>query len=316
MSSLIGILALGALSLIVMLWPLWQRRADRRLGVGVESDNVAELWEREKDRLVQEQNDLDLALAEGKISAEVHRGERAEVMREAKRALDRLRRARAAEEKLASSSEHKPRIYPYIGAGFASLVLVGTLLLVFQLKGLDIDRVAKQANAPKVQMSDIKKMVSSLEDRVKSGNGSTKDKLMLARSYFVLGQREKSLALYEGIHNEDDKNLPAILALGEIYFNSKSPLEQAKAVEFFDKALLVAPDQAEALWFKSLALVRAKKFSEARVVLAHLMTVAKENPKAQDAIKQLLQELDKNIPASKISKDKKENPQETAGDEK
>ena len=314
MSSIISILALGALSLFVMLWPLWQRRADRGLGVGIESDNVAELWEREKDRLLQEQNDLDMALAEGKISPQVHAEERAQVMNEAKRALERLRRARAREEKMASSADHKPRVYPLVGASFASLILIGTMALILELKGQDVQRAVQKAEAPQVKMSDIQNMVASLEARVEAGEGTLKDKLMLARSYFVLGKRDRSIDLYTAIHKEDEKNLPAMLALGEIYFNSKEKDEQALALSFFEKALVVSPDQAEALWFKSLALVRARKFSEARVVLAHLKSVTKDNRQAQDAVARLLEELDKNIPASKLEYKRNDQPEKRSDD--
>lgn len=302
MSSLIGILALGGFALIAMLWPLWQKRADRGLGVGVENDDVAALWEKEKDRLLLEQVELDSALAEGKISSAVHLEERTLLMSEAERALKRLRQARSREERLASAGEHTPRIYPVAGGIFAVLTLIATMVLVLELKGLDITRQVKQAEAPKIDMAQIRGMVARLEARVQNGESSTKEQLMLARSYFVLGERDKSLALYMSIHENDAQNMETIMALGEIYFGAKAPEEQAKALGFFDKALAIEPAKVEALWFKSLALVRQRKFDDARAVLVRLRDVAKDNKMAQDAIKRLLEELDKNITAPETEK--------------
>lgn len=302
MSSLIGIMALGALSLVIVLMPLWQRRSDRSLGSGIETDDIALQWELEKDRLVKEQHELDLALAEGKLSKEVHEVEREQVVTDAQRALERLRQARKMNEKIASQSRHKPRSYPKYGAALGSLILVATLALTLHLKGQDIQRqVASPKNgAPDIKMADIEKMVASLESRVKSGSGSARDKLMLARSYLVLGRRDEALSEYKKLLDEDEKNIPAMMALGEIYFNSKEKTDWGKALPYFDKALALQPDKPEALWYKSLGLVRERKIEEARVVLVRLQTVSKDNKKAQDAVAQLLAELDKNrAPAAK-----------------
>lgn len=301
MSSLIVIFALGALSLVIVLLPLWQRRADRSLGSGIETDDIALQWEMEKDRLVKEQHDLDLALAEGKLSPEVHKVEREMVVADAQRALERLRLARKMNEKMASAARHKPRAYPKYGAVLGSLILISTFALSFYLDGQDIQRqvAAPKNGEPQIKMADIEKMVASLEARVKAGEGTDRDKLMLARSYLVLGRKPEAIAEYQRLHEADGKNMPAIMALGQIYFNSKNKDDWQKALTYFEKALVVEPDKPEALWYKSLGLVRERKLKEARVVLAHLQEVAKDNKQAQDAVAQLLAELDKNVSDTK-----------------
>ncbi len=295
MSSLIGIIALGALTLFVMLLPLWQRRADRSLGTGLETNDLSTQWENEKDRLVKEQHDLDLALAEGKISEETHAVEREQVVYDAKRALERLRFARSESEKRASKAKHKPKAYPLWGMGFAASIFVATIGLVFHLNGQDVQRQLTQAEAQKAPgQPDIQKMVAALEERVKAGGSSLKEQLMLARSFLVLGRRDESISLYKGIAKANSDNVPALMALGEIHFNSKTPEEQSQALQYFEKALVVEPDKPEALWYKSLALLREKKFDQSRTVLVKLKEIAKDNPKAMEAVTQLLTELDKN----------------------
>lgn len=297
MSSLIGIFALGVLSLVVMLLPLWQRRADRSLGSGIETDDIVVQWEQEKDRLVKEQHDLDVALAEGKIPESVHRVERSQVVSDAKRALERLRQARSRGEKAASAAKHKPRAYPKYGAVLGAIILAATLGLTFYLDSQDIVRqVAQQTKPgePKINMADIEKMVKSLETRVKAGGSSLREQQMLARSYLVLGRRADAIAQYQTIQARDEDNMVALMALGEIYFNSKDKGDWGKALTYFEKALAVQPDKPEALWYKSLGLVRERKLDEARVVLVHLKDVAKDNKQAQEAVTQLLAELDKN----------------------
>lgn len=295
MSALISILALGGLSLFIMLVPLWQRRSDRSLGTGIETNDLSVQWESEKDRLVKEQNDLDVALAEGKISEATHKVEREQVMEDAKRALNKLRQARSMSEKLATSAHHKPRAYPTYGIGFAASILVATAALIIHLNGQDVIRkVSPQEVAANTTMPEIQKMVATLEKRVAEGGSTRREQMMLARSFLVLGRRADSIALYKKITTENKGYVGALMALGEIHFNSKEKHEQSEALTYFNQALDIEPDKPEALWYKSLALIRDRKIDESRKILVRLREVAKDNKKAQDAVKQLLAELDKN----------------------
>ena len=296
MTSWIALLALSVLSLVVMLLPLWFARADRRLGSGVESDDASALWAQEKDRLLREQDDLDVALAEGKIAPETHAAERAAVADDAKRVLSRLRREKdQAEKRAVAEQQHKPQVYAKVGAVFACLIALTTGVLIFELKGLDIHRPQSQADARQVTPADIEKMVASLEKRVLAGEGSEQDRLMLARSYQVLGKQEKSVALYNEILKDAPDNMAALLALGELYFKSGDESEQKRAIGYFDRALALDANKPEALWFKSLSLVRMRDFKQARQLLVHLQKTATDNRQAQEAVARLLQELDKNI---------------------
>ena len=54
-------------------------------------------------------------------------------------------------------------------------------------------------------------------------------------------------------------------------------MSQSQALAFFEKVLVVEPDKPEALWYKSLALIRDRKIDESRIVLARLKDVAKDN---------------------------------------
>ena len=295
MSALISILALGGLSLFIMLVPLWQRRSDRSLGTGIETNDLSVQWESEKDRLVKEQNDLDVALAEGKITEKTHKVEREQVMEDAKRALNKLRQARSMSEKLATRAHHKPRSYPSYGLGFAASILVATAALTFHLNGQDIVRkLSPQETAQNTTTPDIKKMVATLEKRVTEEGGSKQEQLMLARSFLVLGRKADSIELYKKIVAENKGEVSALMALGEIHFNSKEKQDQSEALKYFNQALDAEPDKPEALWYKSLALIRDRKIEESRKILTRLKVVAKDNKKAQDAVTQLLAELDKN----------------------
>ena len=312
MTIWVALIALGALCITLMLWPLWFQNRDEDLGVGIENDETAWLWAQEKERLLQEQKELDAALDEGKISPDLHQTEKAAVAVDAQRALERHRQAKDSAAKAVDQSEHRPKVYPAMGAAFASVIVLATGVLVFELKGLDIHRAQKQAGAPQagqVGMAEIQGMVASLEARVLAGEGSDKDRLMLARSYRVLGKRKKALALYDKISKAEPKNLTVIMALGEMYFNSSEPIEQNKAIGYFDQALAIDANLPEALWFKSLALVRNREFQKARDLLVRLQKAAPDNAQAQEAVARLLQELDKNIK----TRDKEEKEPEKAG---
>ena len=299
MSSWIAIFALCALSLVVVLMPLWSRRADRKLGFGIETNDISKQWEAEKDRLLQEQHDLDLALLEGRISKDAHDDEREQVVKDAERALSRLRDARSIAEKEKERPKRKPRVYHFAGSLLAGFVILATGMVTFYLNGQDVVRqiapkIATKSPDKQPTQADIAKMVEGLEQRVKAGSSSQKEQLMLARSFLVLGRRVDAIELYNKIHTADEKNIQAVMALGELYFTSKDKVEQTQALEFFEKVLALSPDKPEALWYKSLALVRERRLGEARTVLQRLKDVAPDNKQAQAAVSQLLTELDKN----------------------
>jgi cytochrome c-type biogenesis protein CcmH/NrfG len=320
-------LMLCALAALAVLLPLWSRRADVPLGRGSDGDEPEREWQAEKDRLVRELRELDVAQAEGRITAEIHDQQHAALSVEAEQALARLRRARSGSSP--KNSEHTPQQYPgaAVVAAFALFIVSGGVTLI-SARG-DVQRgtsphadgrmllapsssAAGGGNAevvgsqlPRSSVSkelqglplaadgspDVGKMVARLEEKVKSGEPSVDDLMMLGRSYRVLGRDEEAISLLKQAAQRAP-NRATLLAYGEALFRSGGDARLDEAAQVFDHLLSLAPGMPEALWYKSLALVKRHKVNEARGILRDLKGLVVDNAEASRAVGELLAVLD------------------------
>jgi cytochrome c-type biogenesis protein CcmH/NrfG len=297
-----------------VLWPLWSRRADRPLGDGLEADDTAALWQEEKDRLVAQIQALDVSLAEAKISTEEHARERAALSAEAERALAQLRKVRRATT--TADSGHRPRTYPIVGGVLAGLLLLAGGGITIYVGGDVVRRdvsphgqeslpLAAGEPASGQEAPDIGAMVARLEGRVAEGDASADDLLMLARSYRTLGRSDDSISLYQRALEADPDNLEALVSLGVALYGSQNEDKREDAESFFDRALAHQPDLPEALWYKSLLLLRRHEVTEARSMLEHLDALAEGIPEVRLAVRKALAQIaaSEPIPAQEMPDD-------------
>jgi len=303
------------------LYPLLIKASDRRSNHGREVEDSVAMWREEKDRLVGEMVGLDLTYAEKKINQTDYEGERRRVMAEAEAAAEELRRARAR----VPANAKRARTYPVVGGILAGGVVLGTVGLTVLLNSQDIratanphadgripltaeqkaangasDGAAATRNGPvgtamPVDANgapDIGAMVARLEAKVKAGGASVDETLMLARSYRVLGREEESLAMYRQAQAMAPTEKPINLVVASALLRSDKAADNAEAEKLVDKALAEDPAKPEALWLKSIGLIRRHEIQEAKNVLGQLKGLVKENSEAQTAVAGLLAELD------------------------
>ena len=244
-------------------YPLLRVEADKDRGEGQEADGRVAAWKQEKDRLVGNMVALDVAYSEGRISNEDYNEQRSLVMSEAEKAAERLGELRSSSGPNAAVS----RTYPRIALGIASLVIVCGAALSLLINGLDtrtdvnppangqIPLPANSTTGATAAMTpatggtaanpsgapmhadgtpDIGAMVARLEARVKEGNPSVDDLLMLARSYRALNREAESLDLYRKAQAmaPQDEALKLVLASALIRTDSDpSRLEGEKIVD-------------------------------------------------------------------------------------
>ncbi len=300
MTFWLAALLLCILTGLVVFWPLWSRRADQPLGDGLESDDMAALWQEEKDRVVAQIQALDVSLAEGKISTEEHARERAALSAEAEGALAQVRKMRRATS--ATDSGHRPRTYPIVSGALAGLLLLAGGGIMVYVSGDVVrryvsphaerslpptgDETASSPGAP-----DVGAMVARLEARVDEGGASAEDFLMLARSYRTLGRIDESISLYQRTLDADPDNLEALMSLGAALYGSQNEDERRNAENLFDRVLTRQPDLPEALWYKSLLLLRRHEVTEARSMLEYLDALVVDIPEARLAVRKALAQI-------------------------
>lgn len=329
MTGVVVWLILCALAAMVVLLPLWLRSADGPLGRGADTDEPERQWQNEKDRLVGELRDLDRAFAEGRIDRAIHARERAALSADAEFALERLRRARASIA--AADTSHVPRRYP-AAAVLGALLLFGVSgsAVMWSARG-DIVRGASphadgriplpagqavaaapptqaqaQTAAPAVSGAmpmtadgapDIAVMVQRLEARVQGGDPTVEELMMLGRSYRVLGRADEAIAVLRRAAAREPR-ADTLFAYGEVLFRDGGEARLDEAAAVFDRLLAQAPRMPEALWYKSLTLVKRHKVDEARGILRDLKGLVAGNQDATRAVGELLVVLDQVGPAA------------------
>ena len=325
MTTIIATLLLGCLAGAWTLSPLWRVSADCDPGDGLEVEDRVTAWREEKDRLVAEMVSLDLAFAEGRIDQANYEIERNKVMSEAESAADELRKARFGSTPKTSVA----RTYPLVGGLLAGSVVLGTVALTVLLNGNDVrtnsnphadGRVpltAEQAasSVPKTSAGmangaatataaaagppigpdgapDVSAMVAKLEAKVKAGGATLDETMMLARSYRVVGREEESIAIYRQAQSMAPNERPLSLVLASALLRSGKDADRDEAERIVDKALVDEPLKPEALWLKSLGLIRRHEIAPAKEMLAKLKGIVGENTDAKAAVTGLLAELD------------------------
>ena len=138
---------------------------------------------------------------------------------------------------------------------------------------------------------DIQAMVARLEAKVEKPNAPLKDVLMLARSYRVLGKKEESIKLYQRAITLAPNNPMVLLTSGQYMSQSDDKAIQLKGEALFDRLLASRPNFPEAMWLKSLSLVKRHEVAEAKDLLTKLTPLVTNNPQAKKAVAQLLATL-------------------------
>lgn len=326
MTTVIATLLLCAVVLAWTLFPLWVSAFDRDPGDGLEKDDRIAKWSEEKDRLVAEMVALDMAIAERKIDRESYESERARVMAEAESAVEKLRKARTGDPERTTVA----RTYPLVGGALAGVLAIGAIALTVALNGNDLRTDASPHANGQIPLSpeqmaaglpegakpapgmpnphaaagpgsppmgadgapDIGAMVAKLEGKVKAGGASLDEVMMLARSYRVMGREPESLAMYRKASEMAPDEPQLALVLASALLRSDNEGDRTEAERIVDKALDAEPAKPEALWLKSIGLIRRHDIEPAKEILGKLQSIVGENTEARAAVASLLAELD------------------------
>lgn len=279
-------------------------------GDGLQAVDRLSAWRKEKDWLVGELVALDVAFSEQKIDDRDYQLERERVVSEAEHASAELSKARAVR----AAAARPAQIYPRLAAAMAVALVMGAVALMI---GLDRQDIRSNSNPhadgriplPSVASGDsrtnsgslplgpdgtpdVGAMVAKLENRVKAGNASVDDVMMLARSYRVLDRDTESLAMYRQARSMAPGEQAVELVFASALLRTGTDPDRDEATEIVDKVLAGDPAKPEALWLKGLGLIRRHEIQQARDILTRLDGLVGENSAAKKAVVGLLAELD------------------------
>ncbi len=322
------IVILGLVVAVVILYPLWQLSADMPIGDGRKCADNSAMWVDEKNRITAQLSELDFALVQGKIDQEKFEAEKVRLAAEGERILQALGKARTSSNG-DDTANYVARTYPKIGLmSGVGFIIATTTLSVFlgtQIVRRDVsphsagtiplpadtNTVAKTSiekrpnkstaqNAPVIGADgkpNVSAMVARLEKKVEKADAPLKDIMMLAQSYKVLGREQKALTLYRRAVKKAPNNEGVLMIAGQNLIRSKNDAISKEAEGLIDKVLQSNPNLPEAMWLKSLGLLRRHKIAEATALLHRLQGFVTSNPRAKKAVNELLAQLKRSAEA-------------------
>jgi cytochrome c-type biogenesis protein CcmH len=108
------------------------------------------------------------------------------------------------------------------------------------------------------QVADMGNMLQQLEAKLASHPGDVTGWLLLGKSYTSLGQYPRAVHAYQQAYDHSKgENVEAIIGLGEALALSDEASLSGRAGQLFDEALAKAPHHPKALWYGSVAALRA-----------------------------------------------------------
>jgi cytochrome c-type biogenesis protein CcmH len=142
-------------------------------------------------------------------------------------------------------------------------------------------------------MPDPRVMLARLEARLRENPDDLQGQMMAGRSYMTLGRVEEAGKAWSKVLDLDPQNYEAHFNLGVLLLQTPTKDNRVfeEALKHFQVALIQVPDEPVVLWYKGIALVHLKRYSEAD----QSWTAAFRNldPGSEDAkvVKEALQSL-------------------------
>jgi cytochrome c-type biogenesis protein CcmH len=235
-AAILLILVLGSL-----LWPLWRKSPV------VEGDDAGQAL-----AILREQRaELDAELAAGRISSTEHT-EGVEAL------ARRLVEEETAQEHLRS---HAPRHLLAGAIGGCALVLCAGLYVVLgNPAALD---PAKRQPAAAITSTQIAAMVEKLAAKVAEHPEDAEARLMLSRSYMVLGRYQDAAASYAKLAAMLPENADVLASWGDAVANAEGGHMTADALALVERALKIDPDNVKALALAGTAAFEKADYTKA-----------------------------------------------------
>ena len=144
------------------------------------------------------------------------------------------------------------------------------------------------------RMPNPQEMVARLEQRLRTNPNDLQGQVMAGRSYMTMQRTEDAKKAWSKVLELDSRNYEAHFNLGIILLQTRKiddPKIFEEALNHFDTALAMVPMEPAILWWKGVALVHLKRYTEAE----GSWTAAFQNlaPGSEDSkfVKQALQNL-------------------------
>lgn len=266
------VVLLGGLLLLVVIAisaPLWRKHVDPTpLGHLAEQNQDYVDLTIEREVLVHSLNELEVELAQGRLTPADHARLKATDERRLLQVLDRLEALQLVAP--TQPPAESPRTPARSARGPAVATSVAVIVMAVGIYSFLEWRQDRTLTALRSQVGrgtpDPREMVARLEARLRENPDDLQGQLMAGRSYLALERIPEAQQAWTKALELDPRNSEAHFQLGVILLNTRKfddPELFKTTLAHFDAALIDVPLEPAVNWYRGLALWYLKRYGEA-----------------------------------------------------
>ena len=262
-----SMLLLLLVAIVMVVFPLLRVRQNQSLAYKTSNIQLHE----------EKLSELNLDLEEGRIDQAAYKIARQELDRE-------LLQDTPVESKETAAHHYTTEAKKHPALALAIAVFLPTLsFLVYTQLGMHAVSEQEVVSTEKAEPS-VEEMVVKLEQYLEANKGELKDWVMLGRSYKYMGRYGEAANAYTAA-NALQLNPQVMLEHAEVLALMNDKKFNAEARELILKALTMAPDNVNTLWFAGVAEFQFGNYREAIEYLSQLSSVAAEDAEVSNSIR-------------------------------
>lgn len=261
-------LLLLLVAIVIVVFPLLRVRKNHSLAYKTSNIQLHE------EKLAE----LNLDLEEGRIDQAAYKIARQELDRELLQDTPEESRETAAHHYSSEARKH-----PALALAIAVFLPTLSFLVYTQLGMHAASEQQQQAAVPEKELS-IDEMVVKLEQYLEQNKGELKDWVMLGRSYKYLGRYGEAANAYAAA-NALGENPQVMLEHAEVLALLNNKQFNAEARELVLKALAIAPDNVNTLWFAGVVEFQTGNYRETIKHLTRLSSAAAQDPEVDRSVR-------------------------------
>ena len=265
-----AMLILLLVAIVITIFPLLRVRQSKSLAYKTSNIQLHE----------EKLNELNLDLEEDRIDQAAYKIARQELDRE-------LLIDTPVESKETATLHYTAEAKKYPALALAIAVFIPTIsLLVYMQLGMhaEVEQEAVAETAAQKSMPSVDQMVAKLEKYLQENKGELKDWVMLGRSYKHLGRYGEAANAFAAA-TEIEQSPQVMLEYAEVVALMNGQRFNELARELSLKALVLAPDNVNALWFSGVAEFQFANYRESIKYLSQLSSVASNDPEVDRSIR-------------------------------
>ena len=264
---------------VVLTSPLWRkaRALDDHAPYVPEADERVGL-EHDKQTIMASLSDLELDLAQGRLTPTDYQRLKTIDQRRLVKILERLNATEASAPHpapLPGRREGEGRLLNQFSATVLSLVIVGSTVGIyaynhatpqgFQAPEAFSEVQGGQSQGARPRLNPLE-MVARLESRLRENPKDLQGQIMAGRSYMTLQRWEDAKKTWGIVLELDQRNHEAHFNLGWLLLQTRTGDDARlfeEALARFNSALINIPRDPIVLWYRGVALVHLKRYTEA-----------------------------------------------------